>query len=590
MIDPLLSLAFAMQSNKGVYALLLGSGVSRAAEIPTGWEIVLDLVRKLAQMQGEDCEPDPAAWYQRKYGVKPDYSKLLDAVAKSREERQQLLRSYFEPSEDEREQGLKQPTAAHRAIAELVAKGYVRVIVTTNFDRLIERAIEEAGITPTVISTPDAVDGALPIVHQQCCIVKIHGDYMDTRIKNTPDELAAYDGRMDHLLDRVFDEFGIVACGWSAQWDPALCAAFDRCKSRRFTLYWTGRGAVGDRAARLIAARAGVTVTIKDADSFFTELSEKVLALERIQSPHPRSVAAAVATTKRLLADEKHTIRLHDLVREETERAYNAIQPILQSFVKSKEQAEDFRQAIDGFRSCTEILRAVCVQLAYWGRSGHQSLVPNAITRLAVNPNEGKPGIHINETLRAIPSIMGLYVSGIAALAHSNIEMFLAVLRQPTVTLNGQKYPFLTGLDWPKVQAWIKALPGHERVYYPACEWLLIECRELLRSFLPGDEEYEHAYDRFELVCSLVHADLECGGKYKPEAEYIRMLPGRFVWKDHRSRRFRVPTLLDEVKQDSVLTLGLLKAGMYGGKRGTLQLVLEKAEAGIAQLAAWAHM
>jgi hypothetical protein len=39
-IDPLISLAFAIQSNKGVYALLLGSGVSRAAQIPTGWEIV----------------------------------------------------------------------------------------------------------------------------------------------------------------------------------------------------------------------------------------------------------------------------------------------------------------------------------------------------------------------------------------------------------------------------------------------------------------------------------------------------------------------------------------------------------------------
>ena len=32
-IDPIISLAFAMQSNKGVYALLLGSGVSRSAGV-----------------------------------------------------------------------------------------------------------------------------------------------------------------------------------------------------------------------------------------------------------------------------------------------------------------------------------------------------------------------------------------------------------------------------------------------------------------------------------------------------------------------------------------------------------------------------
>src|SRR5437879_2506745 len=55
MIDPLVSLAFSVHSSKGAYALLLGSGVSRAAGIPTGWEVVLDLIRKVAKLEGEDC-------------------------------------------------------------------------------------------------------------------------------------------------------------------------------------------------------------------------------------------------------------------------------------------------------------------------------------------------------------------------------------------------------------------------------------------------------------------------------------------------------------------------------------------------------
>jgi hypothetical protein len=45
LIDPALSLAFSMYSNKGVFALLLGSGASRSARIPTGWEIMMDLIR-----------------------------------------------------------------------------------------------------------------------------------------------------------------------------------------------------------------------------------------------------------------------------------------------------------------------------------------------------------------------------------------------------------------------------------------------------------------------------------------------------------------------------------------------------------------
>ena len=54
MLDPISVIAFDMQAAKGVFALLLGSGVSRAAKIPTGWVITLDLVRSVARLRGED--------------------------------------------------------------------------------------------------------------------------------------------------------------------------------------------------------------------------------------------------------------------------------------------------------------------------------------------------------------------------------------------------------------------------------------------------------------------------------------------------------------------------------------------------------
>src|ERR1019366_9252041 len=74
--------------------------------------------------------------------------------------RMQLLRGYFEPSEQEREEGRKLPTAAHRAIAQLIAKGYVQVVVTTNFDQLLEQALVDVGIHPMVTSTPYPANGA----------------------------------------------------------------------------------------------------------------------------------------------------------------------------------------------------------------------------------------------------------------------------------------------------------------------------------------------------------------------------------------------------------------------------------------------
>src|SRR5271155_4874389 len=161
MNDPMISAAFSVSSKKGAYALLLGSGVSRSAEIPTGWEIVRDLISRVARVAEKECGSDPVGWDREEYGKEPDYSDVLATLAKSAEDRNAILRKYFEPTEEERERGVKTPKPAHRAVAELVFAGYARVIVTTNFDRMLEQALVERGITPTVISTPDQAQGAL---------------------------------------------------------------------------------------------------------------------------------------------------------------------------------------------------------------------------------------------------------------------------------------------------------------------------------------------------------------------------------------------------------------------------------------------
>ena len=200
LIEPTVSLALTLESNPGVYACLLGSGVSATSGIPTGWGIVVDLIQRVARSLGED----PAGWYEARYGEEPNYSKLLDEVARTPTERARLLKSYFEPTEEERQQGLKEPTPAHRALASLAKRGVLRMFVTTNFDRLLERALEDENITPTVVSSGHSLQGAAPLGAGDVTIVKVNGDYLDTRIKNTPDELSEYDPAINALLDRIF--------------------------------------------------------------------------------------------------------------------------------------------------------------------------------------------------------------------------------------------------------------------------------------------------------------------------------------------------------------------------------------------------
>lgn len=141
MIDPTTALAFSLFENRGVYALLVGSGLSSAAHIPTGWEITLDLVRRAGLLQGVTEQPDWVVWYRGQFKKEPEYSDLLNALAPTADERRAILHRYIEATPEDIQQNRKVPTKAHHAIAQLVKDDFIRVIITTNFDRLLENAI-----------------------------------------------------------------------------------------------------------------------------------------------------------------------------------------------------------------------------------------------------------------------------------------------------------------------------------------------------------------------------------------------------------------------------------------------------------------
>jgi len=254
-----------------------------------------------------------------------DYSDLLHALTVSPAERVQLLRPFFEPTEEEQEQRLKQPTEAHRAIADLVAKGYVRVLVTPNFDRLLETSLAQAGVQPTVITSADDVKGALPLTHSPCTVVKVHGDYLDARLRNTRNELEKYDEALDKLLDEILDNYGLVVCGWSGDWDTALRNAITRAPNRRFGMYWAARGGLSENAKTLVARRGATVMKIEGADHFFKGLRDSVEALDQFSQQDPRSPAVAVARVKRYLSNDQYRIALHDFIFDQTEQVYEAL-------------------------------------------------------------------------------------------------------------------------------------------------------------------------------------------------------------------------------------------------------------------------
>ena len=513
MIDPSHSLAFSIQANPGVYAVLAGSGTSRSANIPTGWDITVDLVHKLSQFHEETCDPTPEHWYLNKFGKEPNYSDLLDELAKTPAERQQLLRGYWEPTDREREQGEKQPTAAHRAIASLAARGYIRVILTTNFDRLMEAALADEGVVPTILSSPDQIQGALPLIHTECCIFKLHGDYLDTRIRNTPAEIDQYPPEFDRLLDRVFDEFGLVVCGWSAEWDGALRNALYRAPSRRFTTYWAVRGTAGDEAQRLIDHRRARVITIEDADTFFQTIQQSVESIEDFSRPHPLSTEAAVASLKRYISEARYRIRLSDLVDTSIDRVVEFTSGEAFAVQGGPElTTESVTVRVRSYEAACSTLLAMSTVGSYWAEEHHYPAWQRALERLGSRTSSTGTTMWIE--LQKYPATLLLYALGLGAVEADRLQFLKCILDTP---IRGEHREDVSAVEilppscqfqsFQRGHQVMQCLEGMDNHYTPLNDWIHTTLRPYCQRIIPDDNRYSLVFDKLEILMALSFRD-----------------------------------------------------------------------------------
>lgn len=575
MIDPLTALAFSIYENKGVYCLLLGSGVSRPAEIPTGWEITLDLVRRVAALQGVTSEPDWAKWYKTTFGSEPGYSELLDQLASTPDERRSVLHSYIEPSEDDIAAGRKTPTRAHQAIARLVAAGHVRVIITTNFDRLIENALRENGVEPTVITSDDALQGAVPLIYSRCYVIKIHGDYLDTRIRNTDSELGAYTPGLDTLLDRVIDEHGLIVCGWSGDWDPALRAAITRAPNRRYPMFWAARGQMSPVAQTLVEHRAGRVIKVDGADAFFERLEALVSAQADAQRPNPRSVELMVAGAKKFLARPEFRIQLDELIGGEL-RSIDQDVTASVTFPGGAWSNDYFISAVARYEAQTEVLARIFGVLGRYGTGGEFRDATDAINRLGFR--EPAAGFNALTNLRTYPAVLLFYSYGIGMLKAQRFGDLFKLFSTPITTGRDQPRMAVSQLllgAWEGMEndTW-KLLPGLAQKRTPLSDHLHGLFQGWTVDYIFAGGEFTSLFEHFELLGSLAFITLKAdkatiqAAVQNPQRDFVWCPIGRASWNGSVSR-----PILESWKAE--LEPLLLKAGFARGDHDYLLLAVE---------------
>ncbi|MGY1608474.1 SIR2 family protein [Geodermatophilus sp. SYSU D00700] len=485
------SLALALDAGPGTLAALIGAGASASAGLATAWDVRQELIRRVARASGAPTPPDPEAWWRQRSGS-AGYDDLLAELAPTPAGRRDLLRGFFEPTAEERERGEKQPGAAHHALARLVVAGAVRVVLTTNFDPLLETAIRQAGIEPVVVDSPAAVAGMEPLQHQRAVVVHLHGHYLSPETLNTPEELGAYPPQVTELLDEVFDRYGLLVVGWSAAWDVALRQRLQAARSPRYGTWWIDRSPLREHALALAAGR-GARVVVDDAGAFLSRAGDAVDAVREARLQDPVGAAAAVAYAKRVLSGRTVAIGLHDTLRREADRVA-ALQPLgsrqldgLPAHVAA-EHAGRLEQLLVG----TEVFAALVATCAYWGSARTDSWWLPSIARLVPRRIVGGSLDLIN--LRLGPAALLTHAAGIAAAAAGRDELIARLLTGQAIQWQGEVRT--AGAVLTPAVLW-----AHDRD--PDLR-LREHLRPLLQDHLAvGAATYADAWDRWALLCYL---------------------------------------------------------------------------------------
>lgn len=281
----------------------IGSGGSAAAGIPTAWDMIWDFKRSIYcvihKASVKTCQDlgDPR--------LRTKLQNYFDSVGTfPPENSDDEYASYFEylyPAEPDRRRYVDQlvsvgkPSYGHLALAALLKLDKIRLIWTTNFDRMIEDAsiplLGSSGKLVTVnldnaqVAIEAVNEGRWPI------LVKLHGDFQSRRLKNTTEELRRQDAQLSRALIEACKRYGLAVIGYSGRDHSVMDAleeAIDGGKGFPAGLFWFYRSdaVLFDRVSQLISAASakGIDAHLIEVATFDELMADLLLLIPDIPS------------------------------------------------------------------------------------------------------------------------------------------------------------------------------------------------------------------------------------------------------------------------------------------------------------------
>jgi hypothetical protein len=205
------------------FAVLVGAGISRAAGIKTGDEIVQEL--RLVHHEIFQNDEDR------------NYSSVMRKAIPDPSDR----RKYFEKM-----CAGKRPTDEHYILATLLDKRKLRMVLSTNFDYLLEMAAINVCERRPRVFLHDSRFTAEDLLDEIPTLGKLHGDFLFDDIANLEEEMRQHLSEdMRNKLSAALDNSGLIVLGYGGN-DQTIIQFLEevgkRTEALKYGLWWVCHG------------------------------------------------------------------------------------------------------------------------------------------------------------------------------------------------------------------------------------------------------------------------------------------------------------------------------------------------------------
>jgi len=190
------------------YVLILGAGLS-APTVPLASELIALFRQEIAQL-GLPQPPESASRAQT-------YYECADQACPTAELRTECFR---ELAHD------RPVSPANRLAGRLLGEGGLTTLaITTNFDRMLTRALRSLGRYFQAFDHPSTIRGRFSLTRKAIQILEVHGTYEHYDFCNLREEIQERASRLAFLLYSIFASKCPIVVGYSGWEDDAIMTA-----------------------------------------------------------------------------------------------------------------------------------------------------------------------------------------------------------------------------------------------------------------------------------------------------------------------------------------------------------------------------